>query len=285
MRLSAAKQRLGADAAEPGSRSWPGAVQPQTHYEFEVRTPVVLYVMQNTPSVDRYIEGLSAIGAHVTEQHRSVLSAQYHAPRRTATAGQLAAWAGIGGGHPVVNRLYGGLGHLLCEYLGINPDLRPDDPHRWWSVWSRGWSTPEGFVWEMLPQVAEALERLDWVKAALLPEEAEASAALVSEGAVFRVAVNMYERSPQARRRCIEAHGSACCVCGFDFGATYGSVAEGYIHIHHLRPLAQLGGVQAIDPVAELRPVCPNCHAVLHQRSPPYSIDEVVTFLRQRHRA
>jgi predicted HNH restriction endonuclease len=30
-----------------------------------------------------------------------------------------------------------------------------------------------------------------------------------------------------------------------------------------------------VDPVADLRPVCPNCHAVLHSRRPAYSIEEV----------
>ena len=50
------------------------------------------------------------------------------------------------------------------------------------------------------------------------------------------------ERNPEARRRCIAAHGTACCICGFSFGAVYGPEAEGYIHVHHIRPLAQVGG-------------------------------------------
>jgi 5-methylcytosine-specific restriction enzyme A len=29
-----------------------------------------------------------------------------------------------------------------------------------------------------------------------------------------------------------------------------------------------------------LRPVCPNCHAVLHLRTPPFSIDEARAMLR-----
>jgi hypothetical protein len=99
------------------------------------------------------------------------------------------------------------------------------------------------------------------------------------EGAVRRVLVNAYERSPDARRRCVEHHGTSCCICGFNFGATYGGVAEDFIHVHHLRPLSEVGGEYHVDPVADLRPVCPNCHAVLHLGGRLRSIDEVKQLL------
>lgn len=111
------------------------------------------------------------------------------------------------------------------------------------------------------------------------PEEVPPSAGIV-EGALSVVTVNVYERDPDTRRRCIAAHGTDCSVCRFSFGARYGLVAEGYIHVHHLRPLSEVGGIHLIDPVADLRPVCPNCHAVLHRRLPAYSIEEVRAMLR-----
>lgn len=86
----------------------------------------------------------------------------------------------------------------------------------------------------------------------------------VIEGALRSVVVNAYERNPQARLRCIEAHGTICCICGFHFGNVYGRLAEGYIHVHHLCPLSQVRGEYVVDPIKDLRPVCPNCHAVLH---------------------
>lgn len=98
---------------------------------------------------------------------------------------------------------------------------------------------------------------------------------LFPEGAVRRVLVNAYERSPAARRRCIEHHGTGCSVCGFDFQVSYGHAAEGFIHVHHLKPLVEIGDDYLVDPINDLRPVCPNCHAVLHMRSPAYSIEEV----------
>lgn len=111
------------------------------------------------------------------------------------------------------------------------------------------------------------------------PDEVSPSQ-LWAEGAVCRVTVNAYERSPEARRGCIAAHGTACCICGFSFGRVYGSDAEGYIDVHHLRPLSEIGREYIVDPVKDLRPVCPNCHAVLHLGGRCRSIEEVRQLLR-----
>ena len=107
-----------------------------------------------------------------------------------------------------------------------------------------------------------------------LPEEVPADQAF-QEGSVRRVLINAYERSAAAREECIKVHGAVCVVCGFDFGAAYGLVAEGFIHVHHLRPLAEIGGGYVIDPIADLRPVCPNCHAVIHLDGKCRDIEEV----------
>ncbi|AUL13849.1 hypothetical protein B7P02_02620 [Bordetella bronchiseptica] len=36
-----------------------------------------------------------------------------------------------------------------------------------------------------------------------------------------------------------------------------------------------------LDPVRGLRPVCPNCHAMLHRRTPVLSIEALQEILRQ----
>ncbi len=108
----------------------------------------------------------------------------------------------------------------------------------------------------------------------LLPEEVEETPSLF-EGAVRQITVNAYERNPVARQKCIVAHGTTCCICGFNFGAMYGPEAEGYIHVHHLRALSEADGEYEVDPVEDLCPVCPNCHAVLHLGSQCRSIAEV----------
>ena len=94
------------------------------------------------------------------------------------------------------------------------------------------------------------------------------------EGAMRRVTVNAYERDPRARAACLAHYGSSCTVCGFDFAEVFGEGTRG-IHVHHLRPLAEIREGYIVDPVADLRPVCPNCHAVIHSQSPALSIEKV----------
>lgn len=95
------------------------------------------------------------------------------------------------------------------------------------------------------------------------------------EGAVQRVSVNRYERDPEARAKAIQHFGLRCQACGFDFQTAYGALGHGFIHVHHTVPLAQIGKSYVVDPINDLRPVCPNCHAMLHKRVPPYTIDEL----------
>jgi predicted HNH restriction endonuclease len=93
------------------------------------------------------------------------------------------------------------------------------------------------------------------------------------EGESIRVAVNRYEREQDARAECIRLHGLSCVVCRMNFLSTYGVVAKGVIHVHHLNPMRH--GRRRTDPKKDLVPVCPNCHAVIHLKNPPYEIAKV----------
>jgi hypothetical protein len=95
------------------------------------------------------------------------------------------------------------------------------------------------------------------------------------EGACKRVTVNAYERDRKARWLCIEHYGAACFVCGFTFKDVYGEEADGLIHVHHLTPLATVGSEYAVDPITDLRPLCPNCHAVAHLNGGCKPIEEL----------
>jgi 5-methylcytosine-specific restriction protein A len=99
------------------------------------------------------------------------------------------------------------------------------------------------------------------------------------EGRRKVVVVNYYERNPKARRACIDHYGVSCAACGMDFAQRYGEVADGYIHVHHLNPISSVGEVYELDPIRDLRPVCPNCHAVIHLRTPPYTIGELAAWI------
>lgn len=102
------------------------------------------------------------------------------------------------------------------------------------------------------------------------------------EGAKARVEVNRYERSYLNRAACTEALGTKCTVCGFDFGEHYGEIGRGYIHVHHIVPVSQIGEDYIIDPKKDLVPVCPNCHAMLHQKDPPYSVEELKRLIHKQ---
>ncbi|MDO6721581.1 HNH endonuclease [Psychrosphaera sp. 1_MG-2023] len=97
----------------------------------------------------------------------------------------------------------------------------------------------------------------------------------IFEGAKKQITVNTYERSREARNLCIEYYGVSCFVCDFNFEKTYGSIGTGFIHVHHVVDLAQIGKEYKIDPIKDLRPVCPNCHAMLHRTKPALSINSL----------
>ncbi len=140
-------------------------------------------------------------------------------------------------------------------------------------------------------QLAEARRRLVEVECELPPEDVQAAAEdqplaeevptglTLSEGAVRQVTINAYERSPIARELCIKHYGTVCSICGFDFGTVYGPIAKGFIHIHHIRKISELRAEYTVDPIADLRPVCPNCHAVIHLGGESRPIEEVKRLL------
>ena len=95
------------------------------------------------------------------------------------------------------------------------------------------------------------------------------------EGAKQTIQVNSYERDPRNRKLCIEQKGTDCIICSFSFSTTYPVIGSGFIHVHHLTPVSKMHGGYIIDPFEDLIPVCPNCHAMLHKRTPPYTPDEL----------
>jgi hypothetical protein len=124
----------------------------------------------------------------------------------------------------------------------------------------------------------EALEQLLCKTRQTLADEVDGSRGFL-EGAVKRITVDARERSGQARSDCINHHGTTCVVCDFSFGDAYGEHGEGFIHVHHLVDLALADGETETDGIRDLRPVCPNCHAMLHKGTPfAHSIE----WLRER---
>lgn len=98
----------------------------------------------------------------------------------------------------------------------------------------------------------------------------------VTEGKATTAEGTRYQRSARARKICIRNWGVKCKVCDFDFEAVFGPLGAGYIHVHHLKPIADYGKSYQLVPINDLRPLCPNCHAMAHRERPVKSIQELI---------
>jgi 5-methylcytosine-specific restriction protein A len=105
---------------------------------------------------------------------------------------------------------------------------------------------------------------------------------IIVEGAPYQVTQTVYERNRYARALCLRHHGYACCVCNFNFEEVYGYIGKDFIHVHHLSQLSTMSVERETNPIVDLRPVCPNCHAMLHKRTPPYEVGELKKIIEDR---
>ena len=98
---------------------------------------------------------------------------------------------------------------------------------------------------------------------------------LKEEGASYETFGTKYERNPINREICLRSKEFRGSVCGVNLEDEYGEIAHNFIEVHHTIPVSSYGESRLIDPIAELFPVCPNCHAIIHRRNPSYSIAEL----------
>jgi 5-methylcytosine-specific restriction protein A len=113
-----------------------------------------------------------------------------------------------------------------------------------------------------------------------LPEELT-FAEKYPEGAKKTVTINAYERNRKAADACKAHHGFICVVCGFDFQRAYGSIGKDFIHVHHIKPIGSIGAEYEVDPVKDLVPVCPNCHAMIHRTEPHLQVEQLAAHLKE----
>lgn len=97
-------------------------------------------------------------------------------------------------------------------------------------------------------------------------DETEESA---DEGRVLERLHRYRERSPRLRERKINAviasgQPLACEVCMFNFARTYGPHGAGYIEVHHVLPLHEVGPSKT--ELKDLALLCANCHRMCHRR-------------------
>jgi len=95
------------------------------------------------------------------------------------------------------------------------------------------------------------------------------------EGKSKDITQTRYERNPEARKRCLTQYSHSCRVCNFNFEEFFGEVGKGFIHVHHIHQISEIGKEYKVDPIKDLVPVCPNCHAMIHSKRPAFTIEEI----------
>ena len=238
------------------------------------------YAMEFTPESDiddilaeRYLAGFA--NSSFTETDRAMLSTHFAAPNQTVSAPQLARAVGFHR-YSAANLHYGRLARKIGHSIGINPKYK--------LATLVTFAKPFGYwEWKLRPQAAFAIHELELCDDEFetnLPNEI-GDPSYLTEGSAYRITVNTYERSSRARKLCLEHHGYACACCDMTFESTYGTEFAKIIHVHHLTPLSVVDATYVIDPLADLIPVCPNCHAAVHSKNPPYSIGEIRRLTRK----
>ena len=86
--------------------------------------------------------------------------------------------------------------------------------------------------------------------------------AKVPEGKPRAFFTYRYERSPKLRAAVLNKFGYKCAVCGFDFEKIYGQLGKNFIEVHHMVPVSEK---EQENNVNNLRPLCPNCHRMIHR--------------------
>ena len=95
------------------------------------------------------------------------------------------------------------------------------------------------------------------------------------EGAVYSAIVKKYERSRYNRALCLKYYGFMCRGCGDKLAEKYGPIGSDVIHVHHIFPVSQMGGSYQLNPIKDLIPLCPNCHTIVHRKTPVLDLNSL----------
>lgn len=251
------------------------------------------YLLENSknilfPSTQQYQD---VISSSLSVKQIEILQTLYYFPDSSATAKELAKALNYVSYH-AANRQIGQIGKVISQYTGIVPPTyngkNGEQPAYFLLIGQYYKDTG----WEMWGELQQALKNLNLVSVETdnsserLPTETFQfdEKELFKEGKVVQVFVNRYERNQRARQECIRHHGDKCFACGFDFGITYGDIAKGFIHVHHLTQLADINEEYDVDPINDLVPLCANCHSVIHLTKPAMTIEELKKRLKESSR-
>lgn len=170
------------------------------------------------------------------------------------------------------NSIAGNLGKRIKKYLNRFEIFNESGEEKSYPFVFHGWEKANGlFVWQIRSELVQAIkesglfDNTDVVKHedGLDSNEFDESR---PEGKVRVTYSRQYERDSKNRRTAIQLHGTKCQICGFDFGKFYGKRGEGYIEVHHIKPLYVNDEQVEVDPKKDLICVCSNCHRMFHRK-------------------
>jgi len=113
---------------------------------------------------------------------------------------------------------------------------------------------------------------------------------IITEGNEKIIYQKTYERSKKLREYAIEYYKKngeiICDICCFNFKEFYGKLGEGFIEIHHLKPIFMFEGEDLNKKIEEalknVVPVCSNCHRIIHRnRMQPVSIETMKKYVNK----
>lgn len=179
-------------------------------------------------------------------------------------------------------------GRAKTDFL-LNQIPRSEDDS---DFWREDWKQFRLRTTQILDEINKASDEylIEWAKIAvgsmmsLLTVESigkENQNERFSEGKISQSLVNRYERNPANRELCLAVNGYICKICNFDFEKKYGDIGHNFIHVHHIEMVSSFGGEYYLDPIKDLIPVCPNCHAMLHRKNPPIMPEDLKAIIKR----
>lgn len=99
---------------------------------------------------------------------------------------------------------------------------------------------------------------------------------IIEEGAATKTTIEQRQRSNRLRYEKIKQlkkqnDGKLFCIaCGFNFSEFYGKHGDGFIELHHLKPVNEMdieGSKQELKKTLQnVVPLCSNCHRMVHRK-------------------
>lgn len=150
------------------------------------------------------------------------------------------------------------------------------------NVWNEFASRPD-----RLREVANGIRlgSLDTDLRRFLPEPYMAEA---SEGRTYTAKHLRRERNPKLiadrKRKAFDETGELRCEgCGLSFGERYGKHGDGFIEVHHTKPVHTLANEGEKTKLEDLSLVCANCHRMIHRSRNWLEMDALRQLLSLAH--